>query len=122
MRKLPGISPRTTLAVLLAGAAGMLAYGLAGALFVDAALLQLLAQPGFYLVGIIFILPLPLLYRYLPGVEGSGLALLLLTVASAYASKQVGESALSWPVLLALTFVYALAALAVYRLVAGVQR
>jgi hypothetical protein len=122
MRKPPGISPRIALAVLLAGVTGMLAYGLAGALFVDAGLLQLLAQPGFYLVGIFFLLPLPLLYRFLPGVEGAGLALLLLTVVPAYVSKQSGDTALSWPVMLGLTFVYALAALAVYRLVAGGPR
>ncbi len=100
----------------------MLAYGLAGVLVVDAALLQLLAQPGFYLVGIFFVLPLPILYRYLPGAEGTGLALLLLTVVPAYASKKAGDTALSWPVLLALTFVYAVVALAVYRLVAGGRR
>jgi ferredoxin len=78
--KPPGLSPRTALAVALAGIAGMLAYGLAGAVFVDAALLQQLAQPAFYLVGIFFLLPLPLLYRYLPGAVGAGLALLLLTL------------------------------------------
>lgn len=117
--KPPGISPRAALAAALAGVAGMIAYGLAGALFVDAALLQLLAQPGFYLVGIFFVLPLPILYRFLPGLEGAGLALLLLTLVPAYMTKTVGETELGWPALLALTFIYALAALAAYRLLAG---
>jgi hypothetical protein len=120
--KPPGLSPRTALAVALAGIAGMLAYGLAGAVFVDAALLQQLAQPAFYLVGIFFLLPLPLLYRYLPGAVGAGLALLLLTLVPAYISKQSGETVLGWPALLGLTFLYALAALAAYRLVAGGRR
>lgn len=117
---IPGpVSPRTALAVGLAGAAGMVAYALAAALFVDAAQLSLLANPGFYLVGIVFVVPLPLIYRFLPGAEGTGLALLLLTVLPAYAAKQEGEETLGWPVLLALTFIYALTALVVYRLVAG---
>ncbi|GAB4360256.1 MAG: hypothetical protein Kow00114_13780 [Kiloniellaceae bacterium] len=120
---IPGpVSPRSALAVGLAGVAGMVAYALAGALFVDPAQLDLLAQPGFYLVGIVFVVPLPLIYRFLPGAEGAGLALLLLTVAPAYAAKQEGEGSLAWPALLALTFVYALTALVVYRLVAGPPR
>lgn len=114
-----GISPRTALAVALAGVAGMVAYALAAALFVDPAQLELLAQPGFYLVGVFFVLPLPLIYRFLPDARGAFLALVLLTVAPAVASKVGGETLLAWQVLLALTFVYALTALVVYRLVTG---
>ena len=110
---------RVAFALVLAGIAGMTAYALAAALLVDSAQLDLLAQPGFYLVGIFFVLPLPVIYRFLPGAWGALLALVLLTVAPAVASKTGGETTLAWHVLLALTFVYALTALVVYRLVAG---
>ena len=113
------MTPRTALALALAGIAGMVAYALAAALFVDPAHLTLLSNAGFYLVGVFFILPLPVVYRFLPGTRGALLALVLLTVAPAVASKVGGETTLAWPLLLALTFVYALTALIVHRLVAG---
>ncbi|MEO3428124.1 hypothetical protein AAFN88_04655 [Pelagibius sp. CAU 1746] len=113
------MTPRTALALLLAGVAGMAAYALAAALFVDPAQLELLAKPGFYLVGVFFALPLPVIYRFLPDARGAFLALVALTVAPAAASKLGGETLLAWQVLLALTFVYALTALIVHRLVAG---
>ncbi len=115
------MTPRTALALLLAGIAGMVAYALAGALFVDPAQLALLAKPGFYLVGVFFVLPLPVIYRFLPGARGAFLALVLLTVEPAVASKVGGEAATAWHVLLALTFFYALTALVVFRLVAGAK-
>jgi hypothetical protein len=114
-----GISPRTALAVALAGIAGSIAYALAGALFVDAGLLQLAADPRFHLVGIFFVLPAPVVYRFLSGAWSAALALALMTLLPALASKAGGETALAWQVLLALTFVYALTALVAYRLVAG---
>ncbi len=113
---------RTALALALAGIAGMVAYALAAAVFVDPAQLELLTTAGFYLVGIFFVLPLPVIYRFLPGAWGALLALVLLTVAPAVASKAGGETTLAWHVLLALTFVYALTALLVYRLVAGAPK
>ncbi|GAB4234443.1 MAG: hypothetical protein Tsb0032_39970 [Kiloniellaceae bacterium] len=113
------MTPRTLLALALAGIAGMVAYALAAALLVDPAQLDLLGKAGFYLVGIFFVLPLPVILRFLPDPWGALLALVLLTVAPAVASKVGGETPLAWHVLLALTFVYALTALGVYRLVKG---
>jgi hypothetical protein len=113
------MSLRTALAVLLAGVAGSVAYALAAAFFVEAAQMQLAADPRFHLVGVFFAVPVPLLYRFVPGAAGAGVALLLLTLLPALASKLGGDAVLGWPVLLALTFIYALTALVVYRLVAG---
>ncbi|WP_193367065.1 hypothetical protein [Pelagibius marinus] len=116
------MTPRTALALLLAGIVGMVAYALAAALLVDSAQLSLLAKPAFYLVGIFFVLPAPVVYRFLPDARGAALALALMTLMPALASKLGGETMLAWHVLLALTFVYALTALVVYRLVAGAPK
>lgn len=113
---------RTVLALVLAGIAGSFAYALAAALFVDGELVLLATNPKFHLVGIFFVLPAPVVYRFLPGAWGAALALLLMTLLPALASKLGGETMLAWHVLLALTFVYALTALVVYRLVAGPRR
>jgi hypothetical protein len=113
------MSFRTALALALAGIAGSFAYALAAALFVETGLLQLAVDPRFHLVGIFFVLPAPVVYRFLSGAWSAALALLLMTLLPALATKAGGETALAWHELLALTFVYALTALVVYRLVAG---
>ena len=64
---------------------------------------------------------LPVIYRFLSGAGSAVLALLLLTLLPALAAKVGGDAALAWPVLLALTFISALTALVVYRIVAGAR-
>ncbi|HMA14355.1 MAG TPA: hypothetical protein VKP12_06190, partial [Kiloniellaceae bacterium] len=61
----------------------------------------------------------PLLDRLLPRSSATLLALVFLTVAPSLLAKLVLGTMTAWPVVLGLNFVYALAALAVYRLVAG---
>jgi len=112
---------RTLLSVVLAGAAGVLANAAAAALFVNPALWQLAGTPNRYLIGIVLAVLVPLVYRVRPGAWGAALALLLLTLLPSLAAKLALGAVIAWPTLLALNFIYALAALVVYRVVAGTQ-
>ena len=112
---------RTILAVVLAGVAGVLANAAAAALFVNPALWQLAMVPNRYLIGIALAVLVPLVYRVRPGAWGAALALLLLTLLPSLAAKLALGAVIAWPTLLALNFIYALAALVVYRLVAGTR-
>ncbi len=113
---------RPILAVVLAGVVGVLANAAAAALFVNPTLWQLAAVPNRYLIGIVFAVIIPLLYRVRPGAWGAALTLLLLTLLPSLAAKLALGAVIAWPVLLALNVVYALAALVAYRLVAGAPR
>jgi len=111
---------RRLIAVLLAGAAGVLANALFAGLVVNAALLVPLATaPPRYALGILFMLPVPTFYCLGLGAWGPALALAFLTVAPSLLAKYGLGALTDWPVLLALNFVYALTALVVYRLVVG---
>jgi hypothetical protein len=110
---------RSLLAVVLAGAAGVLANAAAAALFVSPALWKLAAVPNRYVLGIALVVLLPLLYRLRRDAWGAALALVLLTLAPSLLAKLLLGAVTAWPVVLALNFVYALTALVVYRLVAG---
>jgi len=110
---------RTALAVVAAGVAGTLANALAAVLFLHPALWTLALAPGRYAVAILLVLAVPLLDRLLPRVWSTILALVFLTVAPSLLAKLALDALAAWPVVLALNFVYAVAALAVYRLVAG---
>lgn len=112
---------RPILAVALAGVAGVLANAAAAALFVNPVLWQLATVPTRYLIGIVFAVIIPLLYRLLPGARGAALALLLLTLLPSLAAKLSFGAFTAWHVLLALNFVYGLAALLVYRLASGAR-
>jgi len=109
------------LAVVAAGVAGTLANALAAVVFVNPALWILALAPGRYAIAVLLTLVLPLLYRLLPGARGAGLALVFLTVAPSLLNKLVFGGPAAWHVVLALNFVYALAALVVYRLAAGAR-
>ncbi len=113
---------RTIIAVLLAGAAGILANALAAALFVNPLLLKLAWVPNRYGLGIVFAALIPLVYRLGLGAWGAVAALVLLTVLPALLVKLALGAPTAWAVLLALNFIYALTALIVYRLVAGGSR
>ena len=110
---------RTAVAVVLAGVAGTLANALAAVVFVNPALWPLALAPGRYAIAVLLAAVVPLIYRLLPGAWGAGLALGFLTLAPSLLNKLVFAGVAAWPVVLALNFVYALAALVVYRLVAG---
>ena len=110
---------RTVLAVVLAGVAGTLANALAAVVFVNPALWTLARAPGRYGVAVLLVVAVPLIYRLLPGAWGAGLALAFLTLAPSLLAKLAFGALTSWPVVLALNFIYALAALIVYRLVLG---
>lgn len=112
---------RPILAVVLAGVAGVLANAAAAALFVNPMLWQLAAAPSRYLIGIALAVVVPLVYRVRPGAWGAALALLLLTLLPSLAAKLALGAVIAWPTLLALNFIYALAALVVYRVVAGTR-
>jgi hypothetical protein len=112
---------RTILAVVLAGVAGVLVNAATAALFVNPALWQLATVPNRYLIGIALAVLVPLVYRMRPGAWGAALALLLLTLLPSFAAKLALGAVIAWPTLLALNFIYALAALVVFRLVAGTR-
>jgi hypothetical protein len=110
---------RTVAAVVLAGVAGTLANALAAVIFLRPTLWILALAPGRYVVAILLMTAVPLLYRLVPGAWGAALALLFLTLAPSLLAKLVFGALTAWPVVLALNFVYALAALVAYRLVLG---
>lgn len=110
---------RTALAVVLAGAVGVLANAAAAALFVSPILWKLAAVPNRYAIGIALVILVPLVYRLRNDAWGAGLALILLTLAPSLLAKLLLGAVTAWPVVLALNFIYALTALVVYRLVRG---
>ena len=110
---------RAGLAVVLAGVAGTLANAAAAALLVNPALWILAEAPGRYAVAILLVAAVPLLDRLLPRVAATALALTFLTLAPSLLAKLVLGMLTAWPVVLGLNLVFALAALGVYRLVAG---
>jgi hypothetical protein len=110
---------RTVLAVGLAGVAGTLANALAAVVFVSPGLWVLAAAPGRYAVAILLAVAVPAIYALLPGAWGAAAALAFLTLAPSLLAKLVLGTFAAWPVVLALNFVYALAALVTYRLVLG---
>lgn len=110
---------KTAVAVVLAGIAGTLVNAAAAALFVNPALWILALAPGRYAVATLLLLAVPVLDRLLPRALASLLALLFLTVAPSLLAKLLVATLTAWPVELSINLVYALAALAVYRLLAG---
>ncbi|MGF1629237.1 MAG: hypothetical protein ACFCUT_07180 [Kiloniellaceae bacterium] len=110
---------RTFLAVVLAGVAGTLANALAAVVFVNPVLWILALAPGRYAIAVLLAVAIPAIYRVVPGAWGALLALVFLTLAPSLLNKLVFGGFAAWPVLLALNFVYALAALVAYRLVLG---
>jgi len=110
---------RTVLAVGLAGVAGSLANALAAVVFVNPALWVLALAPGRYAIAALLAIAIPVIYRILPGAWGALLALVFLTMVPSLLNKLVFGGFAAWPVVLALNFVYALAALVAYRLVLG---
>jgi hypothetical protein len=110
---------RTAVAVVLAGVAGTLANALAAVVFVNPALWPLALAPGRYAIAVLLAAVVPAIYRLVPSAWGAALALGLLTVAPSLLNKLVFGGVAAWPVLLALNFVFALAVLVAYRLVAG---
>lgn len=107
--------------MVLGGVAGTLANALAAVLFLHPALWTLALAPARYAVAILLMLAVPPLYRLLPGAWGAVAALAFLTVAPALLEKLALDALAAWPVVLALNFAYALAALVAYRIVAGSQ-
>jgi hypothetical protein len=112
---------RKLLAVVAAGVAGTLANALAAVVFVNPALWILALAPGRYAIAVLLALALPVIYRLQPGALGAVAALVFLTVAPSVLNKLVFGGVAAWHVVLALNFVYALAALIVYRMVAGAR-
>lgn len=110
---------RTGLAIVLAGVVGTLANAAAAVALVNPALWILVRAPGRYAVAILLVAAVPLLYRLLPRASATLLALAFLTLAPSLLAKLALGMLTAWPVVLGLNLVYALAALAVYRLVAG---
>ena len=110
---------RTILAVVLAGTAGTLANTLALVILIGPNLWHQALVPGRYGVAIALMIAVPFLYRWLPGFWGAVVALVFLTVAPSLNANLVLHMGVPWASLLAFNFVYALAALVVYRLVRG---
>jgi hypothetical protein len=106
-------------AVVVAGAGGVLASALAAAAFVSPDLWRLALAIDRYIVGILLFTLVPPFYSMLPDVRGAALATVFLTLMPTVLSKLVLGSPADWPLLLAVNFVYAVATLAIYRLMLG---
>ncbi len=109
---------RIILGVVAAGVAGTLANAAAAGLFLRPDLFERLAVvPNRYFIGVALALAIPLIYRLLRGPAGALVALAFLTVAPSLLAKLGLGAMTAWTTVLALNFVYALAALVAYRLV-----
>lgn len=105
-------------AVVLAGIVGTLANAAALAVVIAPERLGLALVPGRYAVAIILCIALPFLARWLPRPWFWGAAIVWLTAASSMLAKFVFGVATPWGTVLGFNFVYALAALITYCLVA----
>ncbi len=103
-------------AVVIAGIAGTIANGVAVALIVAPARIDLLLVPGRYGVAILVAAALPFLFRWLSGGATWISALLVLTVAPSLLAKLVFGAGAPWSLVLGLNAVYAVAAIATYGL------
>lgn len=110
------------LGVILAGAAGTIAKALAAAAFVDPGLLRFVVDPGNYAVGILVALAIPLSLHSLRGRLAPWAALALMILLPTLLAKFAFGAGGPWHLVLSLNAVYGLAALAVYRAVAGGRR
>ena len=107
---------RLVAAVLAAGIAGTLANAAVAAIAVDGDLIRLALVPGRYVVAILVAATLPLVFR-IPGRWNAMVAALgLLTVVPSLLAKLAFGAGASWPMVLGLNAVFALAALSTYCL------
>ncbi len=107
---------REIIAVVAAGIAGTVANGVAVALVVAPARIDLLLVPGRYGVAILVAAALPFLFRRLNGAAAWISALVTLTVVPSLLAKLVFGAGAPWGLVLGLNAVYAVVAIAIYRL------
>jgi len=111
---------RIIVAVILAGGCGALAAVLAAGILAHPALLLIpLAKPELMIFAIALAAPIPLVCRLLPGVRGLLLALVPLLLGGQVVVTLVGDRDLADGNLLPFSLIYAVAAVLLYRLVAG---
>ena len=107
---------REAVAVVTAGIAGTVANGIAVALVVAPARIDLLLVPGRYGVAILVAAALPFLFRWLNGAAAWIAAVATLTVVPSLLAKLVFGAGAPWALVLGLNAVYAVAAIATHRL------
>ena len=113
---------RKVIAVIAAGIAGTLVNSAAAAAVLGADKFAPFAfSPGRHGVAIAVAALIPAAFALLSGPAALGLAAALLTVVPSLLAKLVFGSGASWGLVLALNLVYAVAAIVVYRLVAGAR-
>ena len=111
---------RIVVAVVLAGGCGALATVLAAGILSHPALLLIpLANPGLMVFAVALAALIPLACRLLPGVRGLLLALLPLLLGGQVVGVLLGDRDLTDGRLLPFSFIYAVTAVLLYRLVAG---
>ncbi len=109
---------RVLIAVVAAGVVGTLVNTAALALVVSPDRLALALVPGRYVVAIALCLALPFLARKVGGLGFFAIGILWLTVAASVLAKLVFGVGAPWMMVLGFNFVYAVAAIAIYHLIA----
>ena len=110
---------RLIVAAVMAGIAGTVVNAFAVAAIVSADKLSLALVPGRYAVGIALCLVLPLLHSVLSSPMFYASTVAYLTLGASLLAKLVFLAAAPWSAVLGFNLVYALAALAVFRAIAG---
>lgn len=116
--RMNGIDLQTALAVVVAGVVGTLVNAAALAAVLDPARLGLALVPGRHLVAVAVCAALPLLRRRLRPPWFWAAAALWLTLAPSLLAKLVFAAQAGWEQVLIFNFVFALAALVTYWLIA----
>lgn len=116
-------TPRTLLAVVVAGIAGTIANSVVVASLVEQAdVVDLMLSPGRNAVAIAVAAMLPIVFRFVGPVMAVLEALLLLTAVPSVLAKTVFGVGASWGFVFGVNAVYAAVAVAVYVLMTRVSR
>lgn len=107
-------TPRTLMAVILAGIAGTIANSLVVAGLVGAPLWGLILSFGRNAVAILVALLLPVIYARMHGIAAHAVAVVALAVIPSILAKTVFGVAAPWGLALAVNAVYAVSAVVVY--------
>ena len=106
-------------AVVIAGIAGTVANAIAASIAIAPDKINFLYVPNRYLIAIAVAATLPLLYTQIGGMVGWAFSFIALTIIPSLIAKLVLGAGAPWGLVLALNAIYALTAIAIYRVIVG---
>ena len=110
---------REIIAVVMAGVVGNVVNAVAAALLIRPDLIDFALVPGRYIVAILVAALIPLFIALIGGMPALVLSFIALTVVPSLLAKLVFGSAAPWILVLVLNAIYAIAAMATYKAIAG---